>query len=144
MISLSNLISIANRFGNEAGSHLPEFLPAGERWFNRICTGTGYDVWLIHWPSGTNTELHDHGESMGVVRVLAGELLELRWVHDHIIEKRWTTRGAHLLPQRTIHDVRCESGSAVSVHAYSPALTSMTFYETSLGTICPTHTDRIE
>src|SRR3954470_20477716 len=49
---------------------------ATPRWYHRLRTGPGYEVWLLSWVPGQGSGLHDHGPSSGVLTVLEGELTE--------------------------------------------------------------------
>ncbi|WP_406450769.1 cysteine dioxygenase family protein [Streptomyces sp. NBC_00876] len=95
---------------------------ATTRWYHRLRTGPGYEVWLLSWVPGQGSGLHDHGLSCGVLTVLDGELTER------------TDRGKRTLgtgAQRAfapgyIHDVVNDSlEPAVSLHIYYPGLTDM-------------------
>lgn len=46
------------------------------RWYHRLRTGPGYEVWLLSWVPGQGSGRHDHGASSGVLTVLEGELTE--------------------------------------------------------------------
>ncbi|OKJ99827.1 cysteine dioxygenase [Streptomyces sp. CB03234] len=102
-------------------AHLVEY-DATTRWYHRLRTGPGYEVWLLSWVPGQGTGMHDHGESSGVLTVLEGELTER------------TEKGAQVLnagAQRVFapgyaHDVVNDSlEPAVSLHVYYPGLTDM-------------------
>lgn len=43
------------------------------RWYHRLRTGPGYEVWLLSWVPGQGSGLHDHGPSSGVLTVLEGQ-----------------------------------------------------------------------
>ena len=49
---------------------------ATTRWYHRLRTGPGYEVWLLSWLPGQGSGPHDHGPSSGVLTVLDGELNE--------------------------------------------------------------------
>lgn len=92
------------------------------RWYHRLRTGPGYEVWLLSWVPGQGSGLHDHGLSSGVLTVLDGELTER------------TERGKRTLDagaQRVFapgyaHEVVNDSlEPAVSLHVYYPGLTDM-------------------
>ncbi|MGW1818153.1 cysteine dioxygenase [Streptomyces sp. NPDC002125] len=92
------------------------------RWYHRLQTGPGYEVWLLSWVPGQGSGLHDHGLSSGVLTVLDGELTE------------HTARGAVTLTpgaQRVfapgyVHEVANDSlEPTVSLHIYFPGLTEM-------------------
>ncbi|MGW2725506.1 cysteine dioxygenase, partial [Streptomyces sp. NPDC001492] len=42
--------------------HLVEY-DATTRWYHRLRTGPGYEVWLLSWVPGQGSGLHDHGPS---------------------------------------------------------------------------------
>ncbi|MFF8832686.1 cysteine dioxygenase [Streptomyces sp. NPDC015131] len=111
-------------------AHLVEY-DATTRWYHRLRTGPGYEVWLLSWVPGQGTGMHDHGESSGVLTVLEGELTER------------TEKGARLLTggaQRVFapgyaHDVVNDSlEPAVSLHVYYPGLTEMPMHHTACAT----------
>lgn len=135
-LTQDQLVSFARFYAEEcsAGLYAPTFDPE-ERWHQRIYRDARVDVWLITWLPSQGTQLHDHGGSSGAFAVMDGELTEAvvaggSTLHD-------TTRrageavgfGAHY-----VHDVRNLSDApAVSVHAYSPPLTTMTYYDLNDG-----------
>lgn len=92
------------------------------RWYHRLQTGPGYEVWLLSWVPGQGSGRHDHGRSAGVLTVLEGELSE------------HTERGSQSLGAGTqrafapgyVHEVVNDSlEPAVSLHIYYPGLTQM-------------------
>ena len=94
-----------------------------------------FDAWLIAWPKGGKVELHDHGASIGAVSVISGTLVEaVPWRSDTgrlTLVRHELQAGATLgFGAGHIHDVTNETAEhALSLHVYSPALSSMTFYE---------------
>ncbi|MFC8200175.1 cysteine dioxygenase [Streptomyces sp. NPDC060006] len=95
---------------------------AASRWYHRLSTGPGYEVWLLSWVPGQGSGLHDHGRSSGVLTVLEGALTER------------TERGTRALgagAQRVfapgyVHEVVNDSlEPAISLHVYHPGLTEM-------------------
>ncbi|MFG3350205.1 cysteine dioxygenase [Streptomyces sp. NPDC048018] len=99
---------------------------ATTRWYHRLRTGPGYEVWLLSWLPGQGSGHHDHGPSSGVLTLLEGELTER------------TDRGAQKIAagaQRVFapgyaHEVVNDSlEPAVSLHVYHPGLTEMPMHE---------------
>ncbi|MEU1436274.1 cysteine dioxygenase family protein [Streptomyces sp. NPDC005786] len=92
------------------------------RWYHRLRTGPGYEVWLLSWVPGQGSGLHDHGPSSGVLTVLDGELTE-RTERG----KRTLDAGAQrVFAPGYIHEVVNDSlEPAVSLHVYYPGLTDM-------------------
>jgi hypothetical protein len=126
-------------------------VPDTKRWFTRIRGDDELDIWLISWVPGHSTELHDHGGSLGALTVLSGSLNEFRWDGGRLRRHRLDAGDQAGFPLGWVHDVvwapRPIAGpsaastpkaavSAVapvqptlSVHAYSPPLTAMSYYE---------------
>jgi predicted metal-dependent enzyme (double-stranded beta helix superfamily) len=107
------------------------------RWYERIHTTDGHEVWLISWLPGQSTGFHDHGGSAGAFGVVWGAL-------DECVVPRSGSRaqvavvasgGVRAFGPRYVHDVRnSATGSvAVSLHAYSPPLSAMTRYDLTPG-----------
>jgi quercetin dioxygenase-like cupin family protein len=101
------------------------------RWYHRLGTGPGYEMWLLSWVPGQGSGIHDHGRSSGVLTMLDGALTE------------HTRRGVHtLIPgaQRVftpgyVHGVVNDClEPAVSLHIYYPALTEMPVHSARCAT----------
>ena len=109
------------------------------RWHQRIFRDQRVDVWLISWLPEQGTQLHDHGGSAGSFTVISGELSEAVYVRTGRdagqLHERTHKAGRSIgFDRRYVHDVRNLSAApAVSVHAYSAPLTSMTFYDIHRG-----------
>lgn len=134
------------------GGRCDHLLPAGgvpesRRWFTRIHGDDELDVWLISWVPGHATELHDHGGSLGALTVVSGSLNEFRWDGRRLRRRRLDAGDQAGFPLGWVHDVvwaprpvaRPVAGSVtpikarvaptLSVHAYSPPLSAMSYYE---------------
>ena len=93
-------------------------------------------AWLIVWPVGGTIQLHDHGESSGVIVVVSGTLEETR-IQTNVAGACESTRRTLVaggvpasFSRHEIHDVtNAGPAAALSLHVYSPRLTTMTFYE---------------
>ncbi|WP_431044079.1 cysteine dioxygenase [Streptomyces sp. P1-3] len=133
----------ADRAGWE---HLVRY-DATSRWYHRLRTGPGYEVWLLSWVPGQSTGAHDHGASSGVLTVLQGELTE----------RAGTAAGPSLPAQRILgagaqrvfapgyaHDIANDSlEPAVSLHIYFPGLTDMPMHHTQVAESAPTPLDTV-
>lgn len=122
-------------------------VPESRRWFTRIHGDEELDVWLISWVPGHHTELHDHGGSLGALTVLSGSLNEFRWDGRGLRRRRLDAGDQAGFPLGWVHDVvwaprpvpqpaakampigRAAVQPTLSVHAYSPPLTVMSYYE---------------
>ncbi|WP_424805070.1 cysteine dioxygenase [Rhodococcus sp. 27YEA15] len=120
---------------------LPDTFPALDRWATRLHADDDVDVWLISWVPDRNTELHDHAGSFGALTVLSGALTEFRWAGDTLVERQLDAGDQASFPLGWVHDVVRASDTSdstgeispdaptLSVHAYSPPLTAMSYYE---------------
>jgi rhodanese-related sulfurtransferase/predicted metal-dependent enzyme (double-stranded beta helix superfamily) len=134
-LTRAELAALTRRYAQEVREGRYEVIAdPDERWHVRLHCDDSVDVWLISWTESQGTELHDHGGSAGAFTVVEGTLTESVWAGraqagtlvDHARHAGATvTFGSHY-----IHDVRNTGGPvAVSVHAYSPPLSLMNFYE---------------
>jgi hypothetical protein len=110
-------------------------VPLDERWFTRLHGDDELDVWLISWVPEKSTELHDHCGSLGALTVVSGALDESRWDGDGLRRRRLEAGDQAGFPLGWVHDVVWAperitlTGPTLSVHAYSPPLTAMSYYE---------------
>ncbi|MFI7664566.1 cysteine dioxygenase [Nocardia sp. NPDC049526] len=129
--------------------------PTDERWATRLLSDDEVDVWLISWTPGKSTDLHDHAGSLGALTVLSGALSEFRWNGTELRRRTLTAGDQASFPIGWVHDVMrapaadclqvARNGTTesagpldptLSVHAYSPPLTAMSYYEvTGHGTL---------
>ena len=112
----------------------PAGFPANDRWFTRIHGDEEIDIWLISWVPERSTELHDHGGSLGALTLLSGSLDEFRWDGSRLRSRHLTAGDQAGFPLGWVHDVvwaptGAPAAPTVSVHAYSPPLTAMSYYE---------------
>jgi mannose-6-phosphate isomerase-like protein (cupin superfamily) len=112
------------------------------RHWSRLPSRGDVDVWLLTWLPDQRTELHDHGDSAAALTVVQGRLTEVRAhrsgtladVDVGVGDASWVAPGV-------VHDVVNRSSQpAVSIHAYAPRLTRMTFWQVGRGTLLPART----
>ena len=113
-------------------------LPQGGRAWIRVAGTADADAWLIGWNRSSHVGSHDHGGSHGSVHVLRGGLVEtFREADDPSTARvRRLGRGSTVsVPPGRVHDV-ANAGyrPALSLHVYSPRLTTMTFYSPDADT----------
>ncbi|AKU16521.1 cysteine dioxygenase [Luteipulveratus mongoliensis] len=103
-------------------------LNATERQWHQVAQTSQMQVWAISWPPGTSTGWHDHGGAVGAFRVVRGGLEEHFWADgDHT--RSLGSGDLRVFSGQHIHDVRnVGQVPALSVHAYSPSLDTMTRY----------------
>ncbi|MCU1430062.1 MAG: putative cysteine dioxygenase [Actinomycetia bacterium] len=118
------LAEAAERFGIPAPPGAPV------RAWVRLAGNPTFDAWLMWWPPGGAVDFHDHGGSAGAIVVLSGSLVEVQPGHRRP-RRRVLRKGAtRTITPDAVHDVVNEGATpAVSVHVYSPPLTTMTFYD---------------
>ncbi|MCX5198832.1 cysteine dioxygenase family protein [Streptomyces sp. NBC_00249] len=127
--TVAEFVGLARSIAEDRASweHLVRY-DATTRWYHRLRTGPGYEVWLLSWVPGQGSGRHDHGASSGVLTVLDGELTE------------HSTRGPLTLgpgSQRVFapgyaHEVVNDTlDGAVSLHVYFPGLTEMPMHSCS-------------
>lgn len=146
-LRLPDLLYTTDRYAEEVldgrFDHLlpAEGLPEDSRWFTRLHSDDELDVWLISWATGHNTELHDHAGSLGALTVLSGALHEYRWAGGDLRLRRLEAGDQAAFPLGWVHDVGAHD-AGLSVHAYSPPLTAMSYYAvTDRGTLRRTRTE---
>ena len=134
-VSPAGLARIVRRAAARAADwrDLIRFDPA-ERWYLRLGQDDVHEVWLLTWLPGQQTGFHDHGESAGAFAIASGRLTERAAADGRSGPSSRTLRTGSVrsFGSRYVHDVRNDSiEPAVSVHAYSPPLTSMRRYDIS-------------
>lgn len=104
---------------------------ATTRWYHRLHTGPGYEVWLLSWLPGQGSGAHGHGPSSGVLTVLEGALTE----HARARRRILTPGAQRVFAPGYVHEVVNDSRRpAVSLHVYFPGLTEMPMHRTGAGT----------
>ncbi|MBS9374681.1 cysteine dioxygenase [Rhodococcus sp. B50] len=110
-----------------------------ERWYTRLDVTDDYEVWLLSWLPGQRTGIHDHGGSAGAFAVAQGgvreDTVDQPW-SEGLPGQRVTLSSTHLaagatrrFDSRHVHEVVNDGPvPAVTVHAYAPALDSMSRY----------------
>ena|SRR5687767_1882116 len=111
--------------------------PGSERRWVRLLGTRSYDAWLIGWPPGTGLDLHDHGESSAALCVVSGVLDEQHLpagAAGGVVTRRLAAGDALSFNSAHVHAM-CNSNDvdALSVHVYSPPLSTMTFFEQGAG-----------
>lgn len=112
-------------------------LDPGGRWYERITVADGYEAWVISWLPGQATGFHDHGGSAGAFGVVWGALDECLLSGAGTGSRVNQVRAGEVraFGPRHVHDVRNSAAFsvAISLHAYSPALSAMTRYDLAPG-----------
>ncbi|MCW0215872.1 MAG: cysteine dioxygenase family protein [Pseudonocardia sp.] len=142
-LDLTDLTDLTRRIAAEvlAGEH-PVHVDPENRWYRRLVGDDYVDVWLISWAWEKAAELHDHAGSLGALTVVSGELLEQRWVAGSpgqpagLRERTLRAGRGATFPLGHVHEVvNTTDTPAISVHAYSPPLTAMSYYAVEEGPV---------
>ena len=113
----------------EQWSHLVVHDPQ-ERLCVRLIATDLYEIWLLGWTPGQSVDLHDHGPSHAAFRVVEGQLTEVKPGLLGLRRQTLVAGSRRRLASGTVHDVLNDSPApATSIHAYSPPLSVMTFYD---------------
>src|SRR6266545_698316 len=102
------------------------------RWYLPLHRSNSCDVWLLAWERGQDTDWHDHGGSSGSFAVAEGSLLEQYRAPSGrgLTSRRLLVGQAVAFGPGHVHDVaHGGAGSSISIHAYSPPLMMMTYYQ---------------
>jgi predicted metal-dependent enzyme (double-stranded beta helix superfamily) len=128
-------LAVAQRFAADpqAWPVAPRF-DASARWYHRLAEADDHEVWLLTWLPGQGTDLHDHGGSAGAFHVFSGTLTEdtvgvAPGSPPRITARELGEGAGRRFGSRHIHRITNRSNRpAVSIHAYAPALRTMTRY----------------
>ncbi len=145
-LRLDDLTALTREVADEvrAGRH-PVVIDPDRRWYQRVRGDDHVDVWLISWATEQAAELHDHAGSLGALTVVSGELTESRWTPAGLRSRTLRAGRSVGFPLGHVHDVANPSATpAVSVHAYSPPLTAMSYYAVGGGSLRRTRTELVE
>ena len=119
------------------------------RWYGSLYRDDVVDLWLLTWQQDNSTDLHDHGASSGAFRVLSGALSEDRPVQrpsgTSLVRNLRSAGETVAFGPRLVHDVHnVDRVPAVSLHVYSPPLTSMTYYDVAGDRLAARYTEPVE
>jgi quercetin dioxygenase-like cupin family protein len=136
----TDLLAHARRLAADP-AHWPSTLhfDTADRWYTRLADAGGHEAWLLTWLPGQGTGWHDHGGSAGAFLVVSGRLRE-----DTVGGSRTLATGTgRRFGSQHVHRVVNDGAlPAISLHVYSPALTSMTRYDMVGGCLVELATER--
>ncbi len=102
------------------------------RWWLLLLRAHNVEVRILSWETNQSSGWHDHGGSSGAFAVTAGTLMEQYRAADNIslASCRFRPGDVGSFGPDHVHDVDYESGRpAVTIHAYSPPLRGLTYYD---------------
>ena len=144
-VSLADLTALTRTIAEEVrdGRHTAT-VDATSRWSQRLHADAYLDIWLIGWAPTQAAELHDHGGSLGALTVVRGELTEWRWSGPGLRRRVLRAGRGAAFSLGHVHDVSNRAPeSAVSVHAYSPPLSTMSYYDVDGGILRRTRSELV-
>lgn len=129
-LALADLTALTSAVADEVRAGLHEVVvDPDRRWYRLLRSDAYVDVWLITWATEQIAELHDHAGSIGALTVVSGKLVEHRFTPKGMRTRRLGAGRTAGFPLGHVHDVgNTAAAPAVSVHAYSPPLTAMSYY----------------
>jgi Cysteine dioxygenase type I len=144
LAAMARSVALAEKIWRPLVQHDP-----AARWFLRLHRTPIIEIWLLTWTQEQGIELHDHGGASGAVLVVDGELTE-HFTSLAASAQVWQPqlpRGyVRCFGAAHVHDLQNRGeGAATSIHVYSPALTSMTFYQRDrAGLLVPSRVERVD
>lgn len=144
-LALADLVGLTRRIADEVrAGHHPVVVDPERRWYQRLQGDDFVDVWLISWATEQAAELHDHGGSIGALTVVSGSLVEHRWGGDRMRARTLRAKRSVGFGLGHVHDVGNPAPApAVSVHAYSPPLSAMSYYDVDGGRLRRTRSELV-
>jgi quercetin dioxygenase-like cupin family protein len=141
-LELPELVNVVRDYADRTALWLPQVrFTAESRWWTHLHGDDTHDVWLLSWLQDQTTELHDHGGSTAAFTVVQGALEEVRVNAGELSRTDLRPGVTQWVAPGVVHDVRnVQSLPAVSIHAYSPPLTSMTYYRQEGASLTPVRT----
>lgn len=145
-LSETELVDLVRRVAADRSSweHLVDLTgTGGERHWAKIEVPEGVDVWLISWQTFASTDLHSHGDASAAFTAVQGTITEIRVDEQgRLLPRKFSPGVVQVVRPGEIHDVRNEVVEpAVTIHAYSPRLTEMHYFNWDNRTVT---LDRIE
>jgi predicted metal-dependent enzyme (double-stranded beta helix superfamily) len=137
-LGAAELLSIAETLAEDERSD-PTLGASATRAWHTVAATEEFEAFVITWPVGGAVDLHDHGDSAGAVIVVSGSLVETVVGHGEdgalVTATKPLATGARMqFAPGHVHDIaNLGPAPAVSIHVYSPVLSSMTFFEPKNG-----------
>ena len=127
--SPAQLLRTARLFASDP--QLPSMVDhrSGERRWVELDASPYLQIWLLSWPIGADTGWHDHSDSAGAFLTVSGTLSEQTLSGHRRFDRTVTAGEGRTFGPKHIHNVaNVGQEAALSVHLYTPRLTSTTRY----------------
>ena len=117
-------------------------------WRSRVLWSPQVEIWIIGWKDRSGIEPHDHGGAIGAFTVCEGVIdtheRSLDRPHDQVRQRRLRAGDSVTFGADHVHEIVNRSGApATSMHAFSPALTTVTFYAPIAEDLLPTRREAV-
>jgi predicted metal-dependent enzyme (double-stranded beta helix superfamily) len=142
--SPAQLLRTARLFASDP--KLPDLFDpdSGRREWVELDSSPYLQIWLLAWPAGTHTGWHDHGGSAGAFLTVSGTLREQTADRDRIEDRTLVAgEGRSFGPNHLHHVANVGVRTALSVHLYTPRLTTMTKYDMTPNGLQIMHIHRV-
>jgi len=117
---------------------------SGQRHWVELDSSPYLQIWLLCWPAGTHTGWHDHGDSAGAFLSVSGTLLEQTFSGGLRGDRIFIAgQGRAFGPNHIHHVANVGVEPALSVHLYTPRLTTMTRYAETPTGLQPKGVDKV-
>lgn len=147
-LMMAELCTVVRSVAAQPGAwNSPLDFDASGGWSRLLYANDHYDLWVLTWVPGQQTEVHDHGGSASAFTVLRGSLVELRPnARGRLLPELLPIGFTRWVAPHAVHQVRNAEARtpAVSVHAYSPPLRTMSMYEARHGRLVRQRTDEVK
>jgi hypothetical protein len=109
----------------------------------RVLWSPQVEIWLVGWGPDGGMEPHDHGGASGAFTVCHGAIdtheRSLDDPHDAVRQRTLRGGDSVTFDADHVHEIVNRSGApATTIHAFSPALRTMTFYAPVVEELIPT------
>jgi len=88
---------------------------------NKLFQNKHFEVVLICWKPFQATKFHGHPQNGCIMKILKGELLEIRKSRNKEFENTLKSNDVSFISKNEIHKIQNKSVHAVSLHIYSPS-----------------------
>jgi hypothetical protein len=142
--SPAQLLRTAHLFASDP--ELPNLVDdqSGDRHWVELDSSPYLQIWLLSWPAGTQTGWHDHGQSAGAFLTVNGTLREQTFHgHRRVDRTLIAGEGRTFGPKHKHLVANVGLETALSVHLYTPRLTTMTRYAVTPAGLQATGVDRV-
>lgn len=118
--------------------------PRGVAWA-RVAVPEDVEVFVVTWPTFTETALHSHDGAASAFVTVRGVVTEVRPDdRGRLLPRKFAPGLVGTLGGEDVHELQNEHADlAVSVHAFTPRLRSVTYWERVADGLAPVRTEPV-